>query len=171
VEGIAETAMTTTDRERTWRSTKTRQSTARSSRPHSVGSWKCPRWWWKFYDELPPVTTWAQSWDMAFKDTASSDFVVGFVGARQGADIYLVNRVKGQWAFSETLIPRWTLRATNVGNVGIVTHPTWATLRTLKRRIELDPVLARVRLLLDQPASTMTVRQPRTASLVDASWC
>jgi predicted phage terminase large subunit-like protein len=32
--------------------------------------------------------------------TTSSDYVVGLVGGRQGADIYLIDRVKGQWDFT-----------------------------------------------------------------------
>ena len=43
-----------------------------------------------------------QSWDMAFKDTPNCDYVVGLVGGRHNADIYIVDRVKGQWSFSET---------------------------------------------------------------------
>ena len=58
--------------------------------------------WFRFYDELPPVTSWLQSWDMTYKDTPSSDYVVGLQAAYTGADVYLIDRVKGQWAFSET---------------------------------------------------------------------
>lgn len=39
----ARTSSTTTDLARTWHSTRTRRSPARSSRPHSAGSWKCLR--------------------------------------------------------------------------------------------------------------------------------
>jgi phage terminase large subunit-like protein len=46
--------------------------------------------------------TWAQSWDMTFKDGASSDYVVGLVAARKGAHIYLVDRVKAKWAFNDS---------------------------------------------------------------------
>jgi predicted phage terminase large subunit-like protein len=58
--------------------------------------------WWKFYDELPPEVEYAQSWDMSFKDGPDNDYVVGLVGARSGSRIYLVDRVKGQWDFTET---------------------------------------------------------------------
>jgi predicted phage terminase large subunit-like protein len=59
--------------------------------------------WWQFYDELPAeVQEFAQSWDMAFKDGPDNDYVVGLVAARHGSQIYLVDRVKGQWSFSET---------------------------------------------------------------------
>ena len=71
-------------------------------RPAPAGGVVFQRDWFKWYDELPPVNTWAQSWDMTFKDGPSSDFVVGLVGARKGADIYLVDRVKGRWAFTDS---------------------------------------------------------------------
>ncbi len=71
-------------------------------RPAPAGGLLFERRWFKFYEELPPVRTWLQSWDMTFKDSASSDYVVGLQAARKGADIYLVDRVKGQWAFTET---------------------------------------------------------------------
>jgi phage terminase large subunit-like protein len=53
--------------------------------------------WFKLYDELPSVDSWLQSWDMTFKDSSSSDYVVGLQAARKGADIYLIDRMKGQW--------------------------------------------------------------------------
>jgi predicted phage terminase large subunit-like protein len=72
-------------------------------RPAPAGGLIFQRDWFKFYDDLPhPMGTWAQSWDMTFKDGASSDYVVGLVAARKGADIYLVDRVKGKWAFNES---------------------------------------------------------------------
>lgn len=43
-----------------------------------------------------------QSWDMTFKDTRSSDYVVGQVWARRGLDIYLLDQVRGRWDFPET---------------------------------------------------------------------
>jgi predicted phage terminase large subunit-like protein len=42
-----------------------------------------------------------QSWDMTFKDKAGSDFVVGQVWLRHGVDVYLLDRVKGRWAFTD----------------------------------------------------------------------
>jgi predicted phage terminase large subunit-like protein len=58
--------------------------------------------WFKFYDERPPVERLVQSWDMTYTDGPSSDYVVGLQAARKGADIYLIDRVRGQWAFNET---------------------------------------------------------------------
>ena len=43
------------------------------------------------------------SWDMAFKDTKSSDFVVGQVWARRGADVYLLDQIHKRLSFTDTL--------------------------------------------------------------------
>lgn len=83
------------------------------------------RGWWQSYD----VPMWLErddgtrvvthydeiltSWDMAFKDTDSSDFVVGQVWMRRGADGYLLDQVRGRMDFVETcrqfrvLAARW----------------------------------------------------------------
>jgi predicted phage terminase large subunit-like protein len=71
-------------------------------RPAPAGGLIFQRDWFQYYDELPSGLEIAQSWDMAFKDNKDSDYVVGLVAGRRGADIYLIDRVKGQWAFSES---------------------------------------------------------------------
>jgi predicted phage terminase large subunit-like protein len=43
-----------------------------------------------------------QSWDMAFKDTKSSDYVVGQVWLRQGVNAYLVDQVRARLSFTKT---------------------------------------------------------------------
>jgi predicted phage terminase large subunit-like protein len=70
--------------------------------------------WWRRY-EVPiwtqhPDGTFrldgydvAQSWDCAFRDTKSSDYVVGQVWAKRGADSYLVYQVHRRLSFTETL--------------------------------------------------------------------
>jgi predicted phage terminase large subunit-like protein len=70
--------------------------------PIPAGGTIFQRDWFRYYDELPRGLSQAQSWDMAFKDTATSDFVVGIVGGRSGENIYIIDRVKGQWGFSDT---------------------------------------------------------------------
>lgn len=45
-----------------------------------------------------------QSWDMNFKDKASSDFVSGQVWARRKADAYFLDRVAGRWSFTITIM-------------------------------------------------------------------
>lgn len=59
---------------------------------------------WQFWNELPPnLTDWVQSWDCAFKATSTSDFVVGQVWARDGANRYLIDQVRRRMTFTETL--------------------------------------------------------------------
>ncbi len=54
-----------------------------------------------------------QSWDMAFKDTVGSDFVVGQVWVRRGAELHLVDQVRDRLDFPatcravEALTARW----------------------------------------------------------------
>jgi predicted phage terminase large subunit-like protein len=60
------------------------------------------RSWFRFYDEQPPDGTSLQSWDLAFKGHSTSDYVVGLQAVRVGADIYVIDRAKGQWDFNET---------------------------------------------------------------------
>ena len=43
------------------------------------------------------------SWDMTFKDSKSSDYVVGQVWGRKGVDLYLLDLFRGQWDFTKTL--------------------------------------------------------------------
>ena len=64
-----------------------------------------PRTAWKTWTTLPPLhdATVIQSWDMAFKATTTSDYVVGQVWAKAGADYYLLDQVRGRFDFPETL--------------------------------------------------------------------
>lgn len=43
-----------------------------------------------------------QSWDMAFKDTKGSDYVVGQVWGRKGADVFLLDQVRDRLDFPAT---------------------------------------------------------------------
>ena len=42
------------------------------------------------------------SWDLAFKSTDASDFVVGQLVGRYGADYYILDQLRGRWSFTET---------------------------------------------------------------------
>lgn len=56
---------------------------------------------WKI---LPARMTLIQSWDLRFKDSASSgDYVVGQVWGARGGEYYLIDQVRGRWGFVETL--------------------------------------------------------------------
>ncbi|MET7746199.1 phage terminase large subunit [Streptomyces sp. NPDC005385] len=83
--------------------------------PDSGDVWQ--RSWWRRY----AVPLWTQhptvpdaylvdeadqivmSWDMAFKDTKTSDYVVGQVWARRGANVYLLDQIRKRMTFTETL--------------------------------------------------------------------
>ena len=63
--------------------------------------------WFRFYSEDPKkkqeeLTELIQSWDMAFKDTTDSSFVVGQVWGRKGADKFLLDQIRKRMDFSET---------------------------------------------------------------------
>jgi predicted phage terminase large subunit-like protein len=76
--------------------------------------------WWRFWttDEalvtddgktrLLDFTTllgarWLDSWDMAFKATKDSDYVVGQRWCRHGANRFLIDQRRGRWTFTQTV--------------------------------------------------------------------
>ena len=83
-------------------------------RPSPAEGGTLRRAWWQYYenplwiqmeDGTCRVTGFdeiMQSWDMAFKDTKTSDYVVGQIWARKGARFYLLDQVRGRWDFPET---------------------------------------------------------------------
>lgn len=62
-------------------------------------------YWVDEYDEM------VMSWDMTFKDTKSSDYVVGQVWARRGASVYLLDQIHKRLTFTDTLTAFKTLTA------------------------------------------------------------
>ncbi|HHV39699.1 MAG TPA: phage terminase large subunit [Tepidimicrobium sp.] len=73
-------------------------------RPSPVEGGMLKRGWWRFYRELPSsLDEIIQSWDMTFKDSAGTDFVVGQVWGRKGADKYLLDQVRDRMDFPATL--------------------------------------------------------------------
>lgn len=73
------------------------------------------RSWWKRFDSpiwhqepdgsyvVSDAMELIQSWDMTFKDSSSSDFVVGQVWARKGNNAYLVDQVRARLSFTDSL--------------------------------------------------------------------
>ena len=61
--------------------------------------------WLQFYDPeyVPYMDIVVQSWDTAQSKSSASDFVVGQVWGRRGADFYLLDQVRGRWDFDETV--------------------------------------------------------------------
>jgi predicted phage terminase large subunit-like protein len=73
------------------------------------------REWWRRYAtppweqqpdgsfRAPGMDQVIQSWDMAFKDTKTSDWVVGQVWGRRGPTAYLLDQVRGRLSFTNTV--------------------------------------------------------------------
>lgn len=60
--------------------------------------------WWQYYDELPgQFDVVVQSWDCAFKDESDSDYVVGQVWGRRGANFYLIDSIRAKLDFPATV--------------------------------------------------------------------
>lgn len=73
-------------------------------RPTPDGGAIVKRHWWQFYKELPErMDVTIQAWDLTFKKSASSDYVVGAVLGRKDADIFLLDLVRDRMSFSDTL--------------------------------------------------------------------
>ena len=73
-------------------------------RPTPAEGGTIKRSWWKYYEETPQDLTFiCQSWDMAFKDTDTSDFVVGQVWGVKGPNAYLLDQVRGRMDFPTTV--------------------------------------------------------------------
>lgn len=62
------------------------------------------QWFARRWTELPSGGTFALSVDCAFKGTSDSDWVVIQCWMQLGANHYLVDQVRGQWRFSETVL-------------------------------------------------------------------
>jgi predicted phage terminase large subunit-like protein len=61
--------------------------------------------WIKYYSVLPEkFDKTILSWDMAFKGTDTSDYVVGQVWGQVGANYYLIDQVRGRWDFVDTCV-------------------------------------------------------------------
>ena len=81
--------------------------------PDTGNVWQ--RAWWRRYDTplwssgpagvhlVDGADEVVSSWDMTFKDTKGSDFVVGQVWARKGASVYLLDQVHARMSFTDTV--------------------------------------------------------------------
>jgi predicted phage terminase large subunit-like protein len=59
---------------------------------------------WQFYPQMPAQFDLVlQSWDCAFKDKSTSDFVVGQVWGVKGADKFLLDQVRDRMSFTQTV--------------------------------------------------------------------
>lgn len=60
--------------------------------------------WLRFYRELPRMDKIILSWDMAFKESDSSDYVVGQVWGVKGSEYYLIDQVRDRMDFPKTIM-------------------------------------------------------------------
>lgn len=75
-------------------------------RPTAAEGAMIKRDWWKYYSTNPEYMQFdelLQSWDCTFKDSDGSDFVVGQVWGRIGANKYLVDMVRGRMDINQTM--------------------------------------------------------------------
>lgn len=60
--------------------------------------------WWQRWTRMPSLHgTFIQSWDLTFKGSQASDWVVGQVWLQQDANCYLLDQVRGRWGFTDTI--------------------------------------------------------------------
>ncbi len=60
--------------------------------------------WWQRWARMPSLHgTFIQSWDLTFKSSQASDWVVGQVWLQQDANCYLLDQVRGRWGFTDTI--------------------------------------------------------------------
>lgn len=85
-------------------------------RPVPQGGGMIREEWIQYYETLPPsFERMVMSWDMTFKDSANSDYVVGQVWGRKGPNYFLLDQIRGRWSFTEsvkmlvTLAEKWPL--------------------------------------------------------------
>lgn len=73
-------------------------------RPGAKGGSIIKRDWIQFYDSPPAQFDWlCQSWDLTFKGTEKSDWVVGQSWGKVGPDYFLLNQARGKWGFNDQL--------------------------------------------------------------------
>lgn len=73
-------------------------------RPSAPAGNMLNRSWWKYYRQAPSrFDEVIESWDCSFKDTAGTDYVVGQVWGRRGADKYLLDQVRARMDFPVTI--------------------------------------------------------------------
>ena len=72
--------------------------------PHALGGNVFKECGLRYYTTLPErFDKVIQSWDCTFKDTAGTDYVVGQVWGKSGANAYLINQVRERMSFTATI--------------------------------------------------------------------
>ena len=63
-------------------------------RPSSEGGGLVKRSWWRYWRARPEFEQMIQSWDLSFGETKGSDYTVGVVLGRRGAETYVVDLIR-----------------------------------------------------------------------------
>lgn len=72
--------------------------------PTPSGGTIIKREWIQYYNVLPDrLDSIIMSWDMSFKEGVANSYVVGQAWGRKGANKYLIDEIRGQYGFTETL--------------------------------------------------------------------
>jgi predicted phage terminase large subunit-like protein len=72
-------------------------------RPSPADGGILKRAWWRHHTKLPEPRSLVISWDMTFKDTDGSDYVVGQLWIRDLGNKFLVAQIRARLAFTDTL--------------------------------------------------------------------
>jgi predicted phage terminase large subunit-like protein len=73
------------------------------ARPSPPGGGIVKRSWWQYHRTTPGgISQLVQSWDLAFKETSDSDFVVGQVWGRREGEFFLLDQVRDRMDFPTT---------------------------------------------------------------------
>ena len=95
--------------------------------------------WIHHWKALPPqYQETIMSWDLAFKGTSTSDYVVGQMWGRWGADFFLLDQVRGKWDFTQTVrqVELFAIKHMNYGRILIEDKANGpAVMNVLKNKI------------------------------------
>ena len=103
--------------------------------------------YFKTYDQTPHPSTFERiifSWDCAFKDLDTSDFVVGQVWGKRGPDFYLLDQTRDKMGITATMAAIESLKAKWKDGIGVYIEDKangTAVIEMLKRKISgINPV-------------------------------
>lgn len=73
-------------------------------RPSAKGGATFKKEWIQFYDKAPTnFEFFCQTWDLTYKGSMTSDWVVGQTWGKVGVDYYLLSQVRGKWGFTDQI--------------------------------------------------------------------
>lgn len=95
--------------------------------------------WWQFYDARPEhFDVMIQSWDLAFGNLTTSDYVAGIVMGRRGPHVYILDVIRRRMDFDESIkaIRAWSIKYPLAGAKLVERAANgWAAITTLSKEI------------------------------------